>query len=196
MHFIKISGWALLAFLPVSTLSVSTQASELDFALSKETAALELYFDTGGEKSTDAAKISLGGLYNEDDDLLGFIGVVSGGTFSTSVQPYSLGVGVRLYYASIETPDVKVGALALGGNARIKFSAGIPLALVGEFHYAPKITTFEKGDSVLDTRIRLESEISESATAFIGYRTITLGLKSGIDYEVDDRVQLGVRIHF
>lgn len=176
-------------------LATSTQASELDFALSEETAALEVHLDTN-RISSEGAKISFGGLYNEDDDILGFVGITSGGVSTAADKPYSLGVGVRLYYASLDNPDSRVGALALGLNGRVKFSAGIPLALAADFHFAPKITTFEEGDDLLDTRIRLETDVSENATAFVGYRTITLGLKSAPEYKVDDHVQLGVRLSF
>ncbi len=177
-----------------TTLLVSVQASELDLALSKETAAIELHLDTDSI-SVQGARVNIGGLYNEDDDLLGFIGLTSGGE-STVGKPYSLGVGVRLYYAAIENPDVKVGAVALGANGRVKFSAGVPLALAAEFYYAPKITSFEAADEVLDTRVRFETAVSESATAFIGYRIVKVGLKSRGNYHVDDHVQLGVRLRF
>ncbi|MEE9352671.1 MAG: YfaZ family outer membrane protein [Thiotrichaceae bacterium] len=189
MNFKRLVSLALLAIL-----SASIQASELDLALSKETAAIELQLDTDSI-SAQGARLNIGGLYNEDDDLLGFIGLTSGGE-PTGDKPYSLGVGVRLYYAAIENPDVKVGAVALGANGRVKFSAGVPLALAAEFYYAPKITAFEAADEVLDARIRFETAVSESATAFIGYRTVKLGLKSRSDYHVDDHVQLGVRLHF
>ncbi len=190
MNYKRLSSVALL-----TTLSVSIQASELDLALSKETAAIELHLDTDSI-SAQGARVNVGGLYNEDDDLLGFIGLTSGGELTAGGKPYSLGVGVRLYYASIENPDVEVGAVALGANGRVKFSAGVPLALAAEFYYAPKITAFEAADEVLDARVRFETTVSESATAFVGYRTIKLGLKSRSDYHVDDHVQLGVRLHF
>ncbi len=184
----------VLSVVAVSLTSVHVYAAELDFALSKETAALEVYLDTNMINSQNAKAI-LGGVYTENGDWVGYAGLASDGLAAID-QAYSFGVGVRLYYGSIDTPDVGVGALALGATGRVKFSAGIPLALAGDFHYAPKITTFSDGDEVLDTRIRLETDISPNAVAFIGYRTLTLGLKSRPDYEVDDRIQLGVRFQF
>lgn len=184
------SGLCMLA----SISAISLHASELDLALSKETAAVELLLDTNAISNTQA-RFEVGGLYNENDDLVGYLGLASGGEPGTD-QAYAFGVGARLYYGAVDTPDVNVGALALGVSGKIKFSAGMPLALAGDFHYAPKITTFSDGDEVLDTRVRLETDISPSATAFVGYRNLQFGLKSHADYDIDDFVHLGVRFSF
>jgi len=180
----------------LTTLTATAQASELDLALSKETAAIELVIDTD-RINAKGANINVGGLYNEDDDLLGFIGIASSGGSSTSDKPYSLGVGARVYYATIDNPDINVGAVALGVNGRVKFSVGLPLALTGDFYFAPKITTFSDADDIWDARIRLETSVSENAAAFIGYRKIKVGLENtNSTYNIDDHVQLGVRFHF
>lgn len=191
---VKNIGGILLAA-GVSLFSVQlAQASELDLALSKETAAAELTLDTGLINGNNA-RLELGGLYNESDDLVGYVGLTSGNAI-TPEQIYSLGVGARLYYGAVDTPDVDVTGIALGITGKLKFVVGMPLVLAGDFHYAPKITTFSDGDAILDTRIRLETSVSQNATAFIGYRNLKFDLKSHADYDVDDFVQLGVRFGF
>lgn len=182
-------------FIGLMLFSVSTvQASELDFALGKETAAIEVYLDANSSNN-NAGKISLGALYNEDEDLLGFVGLASNGSRGFN-SPYEVGVGVRAYYLTADEPDVSVGAIALGVSGKIKYSAGIPLALTGDFHYAPKITTFSDGDELVDSRIRLEGEVTNNSTAFIGYRRIKLNLKEHSNYKLDDHIQLGIRFKF
>ncbi len=185
-----IAGLAL-----AMAVSATSQASELDLALSNETAAIEVLLDTD-RINAQGANINVGALYNEDDDLLGFIGVASGNGTDQLDKPYSLGVGARLYYANIDTPDVNVSALALGANGRVKFQAGLPLALAGDFYFAPKITTFSDGDDLWDARVRLETSVSDNAAAFVGYRKVQAGLKAGGSHNLDDRVQLGVRFKF
>jgi hypothetical protein len=176
----------------------TAQASELDLALGKETAAVEVYLDASrvnGDTNTTVGNVSIGGLYNENDDLLGFIGLDSNSSRGYN-SPYELGVGVRAYYLTVDEPDVSVGAIALGISGKVKFNVGVPLALAGDFHYAPKITTFNDGDEVVDSRLRLEGEVSQSSTAFVGYRRIKLNLKEHSNYKLDDHVQVGIRFKF
>ncbi len=176
----------------IALISVTTQASEIDLALGKETASAEFYSDSG---INNTGRISAGGLYNEDDDLLGFIGLTSNNSIVTD-RPYDFGVGARGYYAKVDSPDVGVGAIALGINGRIRFTAGLPLALAGDFYYSPKITTFDDGDELVDSRIRLEAQVSPNASAFVGYRRVKLNLKDFSNYKLDDHVQVGIRFKF
>lgn len=171
---------------------VITYAAEIDLALGKETASVEFYSDSG---INNTGRISVGGLYSEDDDLLGFVGLTSNNSLVTD-RPYDFGVGARGYYTKIDSPDAGVGAIALGINGRIRFSAGLPLALAGDFYYSPKITTFDDGDELVDSRLRLEAEVSPNASAFIGYRRVKLNLKDFPNYKLDDHVQVGIRFKF
>lgn len=191
----KISLYLATAVLPV-IFTLPAQASQLDFALSEEAASLEAHVDSNA-LSGGGAQISAGGIYNEDDDIAGFIGFSSRGSNDYNANnAYTFGVGVRGYYASLEDLDKTVGAVALGVNGKVRFNAGVPLAITGELYYAPKITTFNDGDDLLDTRIRLETDVSQNARAFIGYRTFQTELKSGADYEIDDQVQIGINFDF
>ena len=171
---------------------VITNAAEIDLALGKETASVEFYSDTS---INNTGRISVGGLYNEDDDLLGFVGLTSNNSLVTD-RPYDFGVGARGYYTNVDSPDVSVGAIALGVNGRIRFSAGLPLALTGDFYYSPKITTFADGDELVDSRVRLEAEVSPNASAFVGYRKVKLNLKNHPNHKLDDHVQVGIRFSF
>lgn len=191
----KISLYLASALLP-TIFVLPTHASQLDFALSEEAAALEAYVDTNA-LNAGRAQMSVGGIYNEDDDIAGFVGFSSSGSGNyTTNNPYTFGVGVRGYYAALEDLDKDVGAIALGVNGKMRFNAVFPLAVTGELYYAPKITTFDDGDDLLDTRIRLETDVSPNARAFIGYRILQAELKSGGDYEIDDQVQLGINFDF
>ncbi len=173
-------------------ISAISQASEIDLALGKVTAAAEFYSDSG---INNTGRISVGGLYNEDDDLLGFVGLTSNNSIVTD-RPYGFGVGARGYYVKVDSPDVGVGAIALGINGRIRFTAGLPLALAGDFYYSPKIATFDGGDELVDSRIRLEAKVSPNASAFVGYRRLKLNLKNFSNYKLDDHVQVGIRFKF
>lgn len=191
----KLGLYLTTAVLPM-VFTLPAQASQLDFALSEETASLEAHVDTNAFMA-GGAQASIGGLYNQDDDIAGFIGFSSRGASNYNTNnAYTFGVGVRGYYASLEDLNQNVGAVALGVNGRMRFNPGFPLAVSGELYYAPKITTFDDGDDLLDTRIRLETDVSPNARAFVGYRILQTELKSGRDYDLDDHVQLGVNFDF
>lgn len=191
----KVSLYLASAVLP-TIFALPAQASQLDFALSEEAASLEAHVDTNALNG-GGAQVSVGGIYNEDDDIAGFIGFSSRGSNDYNASnAYTFGVGVRGYYAALDDLDKNVGAVALGVNGKLRFNAGIPLAVTGELYYAPKITTFDDGDDLLDTRIRLETDVSQNARAFVGYRTLQTELKSGGDYEIDDQLQLGINFDF
>ena len=193
MKFLRLP--ALMA--SIGLLSVPAMASELDLALSEDTAAAELLI--GPDRvNISGAGITLGGEYNDDDDALLYVGLSSiGGSNFNQAPALQFGVGGRLYYASIDQPDQSISAIALGGHGRLDLSGtGFPVALAGSVYVAPDITTFMDGDDLLDARIRVEADVSPNATAFVGYREVDVGLKSFPDRKVDEDIHAGVRFKF
>lgn len=189
MNCLKIPALLVLSFAALPSL-----ASELDLALGEDTAAAE-FLVSPEALNVQNANVTIGGAYNDNDDLLGYVGLSSGNSPIYS-QPFELGVGGRVYYASIDQPDSSASAIALGVHGRLNLSAGFPVALAGSFYYAPDITTFMDGDDFMDARIRLESDITPNASAFIGYRDVKVGMKSGPSYHLDEDIHLGVRFKF
>jgi hypothetical protein len=170
------------------------QASEFELALSKDSAAIDILNDSN-VIGTGGAELSIGALYNEADDILGHIGLLVRGV-PAGEQPFSFGLGGRLYFAALDKPDASVGALALGAGGRYLIPGNIPMAVGGDLYYAPGITTFSDADDLLDIKIRFEADVLPSATAFIGYRNVVTSLEDGPNYDIDENVHLGIRILF
>ena len=175
-------------------LSVSAQASEFELALSKDSAAINILNDSDVIGS-GGAELSIGALYNEADDVMGHIGLLVRGV-PAGEQPFSFGLGGRLYFASLDQPDASIGALALGAGGRYLIPGNIPMAVGADIYYAPGITTFSDADDLLDIKIRFEADVLPSATAFIGYRNVVANLENGPSYDIDENVHLGIRILF
>ncbi len=175
-------------------LACGAQAAEFELALSKDTAAIDILNDSA-ILGSGGAELSIGGLYNEADDIEAHLGLLVRGV-PAGEQPFSFGLGGRLYFTSLDIPDASVGALALGLGASYLIPGNIPMAVGGDVYFAPDITTYGDGEDLLDLKIRFEADVLPTATAFIGYRNVVVGIEDGPSYDVDENVHLGIRILF
>ncbi len=180
--------------------SGSPQAAEFDIALSEETASLEWITNSDGI-GAGGADLLLGLFFNEDDDYMGSLGMLAYGMPAGDEQPFSFGLGGKLYYAVIDKPDANVGALALGATAKYYIPSNMPMAFGAEFYFAPGITSFQDADQFLDFRARFSIDVLPSASGFIGYRLTTVDFESdgdhGLDdHDLDENIHLGIRIQF
>ncbi len=175
-------------------LACGAQAAEFELALSKDSAAIDILNDSA-MLGSGGAELSFGGLYNDADDIEAHIGLLVRGV-PAGEQPFSFGLGGRIYFANLDEPDASVGALALGAGARYLIPGNIPMAVGADVYFAPGITTFSDGEDLLDLKIRFEADVLPSATAFIGYRNVVVNIEDGPSYDIDENVHLGIRILF
>ena len=175
--------------------TLSTQAADFDIALSEETASLEMISDSD-VIGMGGADLLLGLLFNEDDDYMGSLGLQAYGTPAGPEQPFSFGLGGKLYYARIDKPDADVSALALGVTTIYHIPDNMPMALSAELYFAPGITSFHDADQFLDFRARFSIDVLPSAAGFIGYRLTTVDFEAGGDRDLDENIHLGIRFQF
>ena len=79
---------------------------------------------------------------------------------------------------------------------RYVFPGSTPFAILGEAFFAPEVTSISDFDGLLEYRLALELEVTPSARAYVGYRTLEVTFDRDIDYEVDDAAHVGVRFEF
>ncbi|RMG53689.1 MAG: hypothetical protein D6717_10885 [Gammaproteobacteria bacterium] len=170
------------------------QAGELDFYLSNKSLQANYRTDTAAI-GYGGGWLSFGGFHNDNGDNQLDIGLSVEGAPSSD-QPFSFGLGIRGYFAFLDTPNENVQALALGGVGRFHIPAKMPMALAGRLYYAPDITSFGKADSLLDWGVDYEIEVMPSATGYVGYRKETIGLSGLPDHDLEDRFHVGVRLVF
>ncbi len=193
-RFTGVFGATALVFSSLA-FTQPAMANDFELALSEETAQFTFRSDSsligwGG------AELGFGLFYNNADDYVGLVSLMQRRQPSRRT-PLTLGVGARIYGGSIDTPEVDIFAVAIGGEMRYTFPATMPMALYLTVHYAPKITSFADIEEVVDSNVGFQIEVLPQTTAFIGYRSFDVQLENGLDYDMDDdRVHIGIRLQF
>ncbi|WP_018233803.1 YfaZ family outer membrane protein [Thioalkalivibrio thiocyanodenitrificans] len=170
------------------------QAAGLEVYLSDKTAQFR-FINDAGVIGLPGADMSFGLFYSDDKDYMGTVGLHAAGT-PAGEHPVTFGLGGRFYAGSIDDPDQSFQALALGGEARLTIPANMPMAVVGELHFAPSVTSFGDADQLLDWGFRYELEVTPGVSGFAGYRRLTLDLDEDSNYRVDKRVHFGIRFSY
>ena len=169
-------------------------AVDLELAFSDETANIEVQTDSEnfGFSGSD---LSAALFFNDEDDFAISAGLLVDGT-PAGDQPFTYGLGGKIYYIDADVPNATTTAIALGVGIKFHIPARMPMAVGGDIYFAPDITAFGDADSLLDFRIRFEMDVLPNATAFAGYRRFEIDLDQGGDYELDDNPHIGIRFQF
>ena len=176
-------------------LSSQLQANDVELALSKDTAQFTFRSDSSmiGWGGADLA-FSL--FYNDDNDILGQVSLLQLRP-ATEENPFSLGVGAKVYLGSLDNPSATVFALAISGEVRYTFPGKMPMAIYLNGNWAPDITSFSDTKEVLDFNLGYQIEVLPQTTAFIGYRYLEVDTKAGNDVRLDDdQLHIGARFTF
>lgn len=177
----------------------NANASAIDFRVGGEMAEFSFLTQTSSF-GYGGADIGFGAFINEENDFLLNGTILVSGSNTGDVQGLHFGVGGKAYGGKINGPndvvDISGGAIAIGGGLRYVFASSMPIALLGEIYYAPKVTSISEFDGLLEYRLAVEVEITPSARAYIGYRTLEVTFNEDADYEVDDNAHIGVRFEF
>jgi len=191
----------ILTIAPLSTAS----ASAIDFRLGSKTAEI-IYKTEDASFGYGGADIGLGAFLNESDDLLLSGSILVSGSNEGDVKGLHLGVGAKVYAGVLDFPspiDNQSGAaLAIGAQIRYVFPGKAPFAILLEGFGAPNVTSASDFKGVREIRLAIELEVTPSARAYIGYRTLEVELNNGLgnvnrnDHELDDRGHIGVRFSF
>ena len=174
--------------------STIVQAFDLEIALSSETANIEVRneSDVFGFSGSD---LSAGLFFNEEDDFALTAGLLVDGTPAGN-QPFTFGLGGKLYYTDLDQPDANASGLALGFGVKYHIPGTMPIAIGGDAYVVPDVTAFGDADGMLDLRIRAEIGVLPNAAAFVGYREFEVDLERGGDYELDDNAHVGISFQF
>ena len=170
-------------------------ANDLEAALSSETAQFTLRSDSsiigwGG------AELGVGFFYNDADDYVAQFSLMQRRQASKNA-PLTIGVGVKGYLGDVNTVDQGIFAIAIGGEVRYTIPGVMPMSVYLQANYAPKITSFSDTEEVVDTNLGFQIEVLPQTVAFIGIRNLTVDLKDGTRYDMDDNnVHVGVRLTF
>jgi len=190
----------ILAFLPVSNIF----ASGADLRLGTDAAEF-VYLTESATFGYGGADMGFGVFLNEDDSFLGSASILVSGSGDGDVRGLHFGVGAKIYTGLIEFDSPRDnqsgGAVAIGGQIRYVFPGSMPLALLVEGFIAPDVTSISDFKGLTEIRVALEMEITPSARAYIGWRSLEVELDEGLgisgdEIDLDDSGHIGVRFSF
>ena len=173
----------------------STQANDLEVALSSETAEFMFRSDSS-VIGWGGADLAAGLFFNDDDDIVSQFSLLQARQASES-SPLTFGIGLRGYAGRLDLPGENILALGVGGEVRYTIPGVMPTAFYLQTHYAPKITSFSDTESLSDVLIRYQIEILPQTMAFAGVRLLEVDTKASNNYDLDDdRLHVGIRFTF
>jgi len=192
---------ALIFILATAPLSVS--AAAIDFRLGSKMAEVN-YLSQDATFGYGGADTGLGIFWNERDDLMATGTILVSGGSDGDVRGLHFGVGGKVYAGTLSFPieNQNGAALAIGGQVRYVFPGKMPFAIMLEGFGAPDVTSASDFKGLLEIRLALELEVTPSARAYIGYRTLEVELRNGFGntngngHELDDKGHIGVRFAF
>src|SRR5690625_4648841 len=161
----------ILVFLLVLALMPTAHARSLELALNNDMAQFSYSTELG---VMQGAELGGGFLFNDDDDLLGTLRLVSASRISHALR---FAVGMQGYLGKLDDPDTSMRAAAIGGNIGFSLASQVPLSLVLEGWYAPRILSFGRVKDASELSARVEAELSQHAAVFVGYRKLKADLK-------------------
>lgn len=175
--------------------SVQSNATGLEFRVANESAEV-LYLYKSSTFGYGGSDVSWGYYFNENDDVMLSGSFLISGNGAGSKRALQFGVGVKAFVVDVANADIQGGGLGIGGLFRYVFSSSTPIAVLIEAYTVPTITGFGDTDGFTETRFALELEVSPSARAYVGYKTVTLDDENNVEYKIDNTSHIGIRLSF
>lgn len=199
MGFVERMFRNILIFIFGFLSTSSVFAGGIDFRLGSKTAEM-IYLTESATFGYGGADMGFGVFINERDDLMGTASILVSGSGDGDVRGLHFGVGSKIYMGILDLPspadNQEGGALSIGGQVRYVFPGKMPFAILVEGFGAPGVTSLSDFEGLREFRGAIELEVTPSARAFIGYRTLEVELNNGSKIELDDRAHIGVRFSF
>lgn len=180
-------------------MSASVQAEVFDASIAEETLRVSVSGPLSSFLALDKGEYDAGLVAGEvedtnDDFLSGHLGALLTGDAGATAASVIAGLGVRLQYLNGEGDDG--GALALGGQVRVKLPQATRVRFNAYGYFSPDASTFGDFDQFMEFSASVGYEILRDAELYLGYRVIEVGLENGPDVDVEDGVHVGIRLDF
>lgn len=199
----KATNLRLLASLGLllALLSAPARAEVFDAAVGQDSLRIGVNGPLSRLFAVDKGEYDVGGVYGdiEDFDSENFLSLHAGATLTgdagqTDGAKFTGGVGARLQYVSADDEDG--GALALGGNLRLKLLQADRLRFNANLWWGPDPASFGDIDEFLEYGVSIGYELLRDAEVYVGYRKIEVGVDGGGDVDLEDGAHIGIRLQF
>lgn len=175
----------------ITLMSTGAQAATLDVNVNREN--LRMAFDKPVSVLDHDVNMSVGGHYHKEDG--DDAAIVSGGLHTWEVnETYSLGVGIKGYYADADQYDG--GAVAVGVQGRVAVPQLPGVQLGGHAYSAPTIATFSDIDGLIDITVRAYYQALEDVDLYVGWSKLNLDREDQPSMGLDSRLNLGMTLSF
>ena len=174
----------LAIFLSVTAGAV--KADGLDIFLNDKTVGVEYLTTYRG------SDISFGFLTGASSNWVVSAGLLVLGTEYGADSKIEGGLGAKVYLSSIGGNSIV--AAAIGGQV-IYFPQSLKFGVGGFLYYSPDIITFG-GTSFIESGIRAEYRMLETASVYVGLHNVTVSPDSGSTVKVDDGFHVGINLRF
>lgn len=185
----------LVSFSTLLVASMQVSATGLEFRVSNETAEV-MYLYKSSTFGYGGSDVSWGYMFNEQDDSMLSASFLISGNGAGSKRALQFGVGMKAFLVDMAGTDIQGGGLGIGGLLRYVFSSTTPFAILVEGYTVPDITGFSDTEGFSESRLALELEVSPSARAYIGYKSVSFRDAASKKYELDNEAHVGVRLSF
>ncbi|MCK4710958.1 MAG: hypothetical protein KAU21_20250 [Gammaproteobacteria bacterium] len=188
----------ILRFVSITVLLIASfqaNAKGFEFRVADQSAEV-LYLYKSSTFGYGGSDVSWGYYFNENDDSMLSGSFLISGNGAGSKRALQFGVGVKAFLVDVGNSDIQGGGLGIGGLLRYVFSSSTPVAVLVEAYTIPTITGFGDTSSFSEARFALELEVSPSARAYIGYKTVTLQDDAMNEYKIDNTAHVGIRLSF
>lgn len=183
----------------LALVGTSAQAEVFDASIAEETLRLSVSGPLSSFLALDKGEYDAGLIGGEaedtnDDFFFGHLGAMLTGDAGATVASVTAGLGARLQYLNGEGDDG--GALALGGQVRVKLPQATRVRFNAYGYFSPDASTFGDFDKFLEYSVSVGYEILRDAELYLGYRNIEVGLENRHDLDVEDSLHVGIRLDF
>lgn len=115
-------------------------------------------------------------------------------TFATrgKVERVDVSLGARLFFLDAESEDGFGAALGIGGQTLLadKFSVS------GQVYYSPEIITGGDFESTLDLEIRVNYQLIENGSLYVGYRSFEVDSEKFGSFDIYEDPYIGIKFTF
>lgn len=186
----------LLMVVFLMTGSFQAKATGFDLRIAEDTAEL-FYLYKSSSFGYGGSDIGWSYFFNNADDNMVTASLLVSANGAGGKRALQFGVGVKVFVADLDVPNLQGGGLGIGGLIRYVFPSSTPVALLFEGYSVPSIMGIGDAEGFSEARFDIEAEVSPNARAYVGYRVMTFTDElSSLEYDLDDAMHLGIRISF
>lgn len=175
------------------TASTATLADTIDINMRDNAVQLQ-YIAPVGRDTLGSSELHAGLLYTSDHNRFGDFGILVKGEVGDGSTGVTAGIGLKGVIATVNLNDAV--ALALGGQVGFAVPSVPRLGIIGQLYFSPNIVTYSDAERFAEADARVEYELIPQASAYIGYRRITVSLKTKSNEVLDTGFHGGVRMSF